>query len=165
MGWRVALDIIPLLWHQMTRTNVAQRLALAVTAATPGMPSLRDRQISPPHDPSHNSDASAGVGGINRGNRPMARTREPDHHASVHAGQPCDEGKGPRKAEGSGHPGRAFPGVGLAARLPEETVIYGKGLKTSDHFVRGALRACPRLTSHNWDLCITLPCRHSSGTR
>ena len=33
--------------HQMTRTNVAQRLALAVTAATPGMPSLRDRQISP----------------------------------------------------------------------------------------------------------------------
>ena len=33
--------------HQMTRTNVAQRLALAVTAATPGMPSLRDRRISP----------------------------------------------------------------------------------------------------------------------
>jgi site-specific recombinase XerD len=33
--------------HQMTRTNVAQRLALAVTAATPGLPSLRDRHISP----------------------------------------------------------------------------------------------------------------------
>jgi len=33
--------------HQMTRTNVAQRLALAVAAATPTMPSLRDRCISP----------------------------------------------------------------------------------------------------------------------
>ena len=33
--------------HAMTRTNVAQRLALAVTAATPAMPSLRDRHISP----------------------------------------------------------------------------------------------------------------------
>ncbi len=31
----------------MTRTNVAQRLALAVAAATPAMPSLRDRHISP----------------------------------------------------------------------------------------------------------------------
>jgi integrase/recombinase XerD len=31
----------------MTRTNVAQRLALAVKAATPAMPSLRDRHISP----------------------------------------------------------------------------------------------------------------------
>jgi site-specific recombinase XerD len=33
--------------HTMTRTNVAQRLALAVTAATPKIPSLRDRHISP----------------------------------------------------------------------------------------------------------------------
>ena len=33
--------------HAMTRTNVAQRLALAVAAATPTMPSLRDRHISP----------------------------------------------------------------------------------------------------------------------
>lgn len=33
--------------HTMTRTNVAQRLALAVAAATPKMPSLRDRHISP----------------------------------------------------------------------------------------------------------------------
>jgi len=33
--------------HPMTRTNVAQRLALAVAAATPAMPSLRDRHISP----------------------------------------------------------------------------------------------------------------------
>jgi integrase/recombinase XerD len=33
--------------HQMTRTNVAQRLALAVSAATPGLPSLGDRRISP----------------------------------------------------------------------------------------------------------------------
>ena len=31
----------------MTRTNVAQRLALAVAAATPAMPGLRDRHISP----------------------------------------------------------------------------------------------------------------------
>jgi integrase/recombinase XerD len=33
--------------HPMSRTNVTQRLALAVAAATPGMPSLRDRRISP----------------------------------------------------------------------------------------------------------------------
>ncbi len=33
--------------HPMTRTNVTQRLALAVTAATPAMPSLKDRRISP----------------------------------------------------------------------------------------------------------------------
>ena len=33
--------------YPMTRTNVAQRLALAVAAATPGLPSLRDRRISP----------------------------------------------------------------------------------------------------------------------
>jgi site-specific recombinase XerD len=33
--------------HPMTRTNVAQRLALAVAAATPAMPSLRERHISP----------------------------------------------------------------------------------------------------------------------
>ena len=33
--------------HAMTRTNAAQRLALAVAAATPAMPSLRDRRISP----------------------------------------------------------------------------------------------------------------------
>jgi len=33
--------------HTMTRNNVAQRLALAVAAATPKMPSLRDRHISP----------------------------------------------------------------------------------------------------------------------
>jgi integrase/recombinase XerD len=33
--------------HPMTRTNVAQRLALAVKAATPAMPNLRDRRISP----------------------------------------------------------------------------------------------------------------------
>lgn len=33
--------------HAMTRTNVAQRLALAVAAAIPAMPSLRDRHISP----------------------------------------------------------------------------------------------------------------------
>ena len=33
--------------HQMTRTNVAQRLALAVSAATPAMPSLGDHRISP----------------------------------------------------------------------------------------------------------------------
>ena len=31
----------------MTRTNVAQRLGLAVAAATPALPSLRDRHISP----------------------------------------------------------------------------------------------------------------------
>ena len=31
----------------MTRTNVAQRLALAVAVATPATPSLRDRHISP----------------------------------------------------------------------------------------------------------------------
>lgn len=31
----------------MTRTNVAQRLALAVAAAAPGVPSLQDRRISP----------------------------------------------------------------------------------------------------------------------
>ncbi len=33
--------------HAMTRTNVAQRLALAVATATSAMPSLRDRHISP----------------------------------------------------------------------------------------------------------------------
>lgn len=33
--------------HQMTRTNAAQRLALAVSAATPAMPSLGDHRISP----------------------------------------------------------------------------------------------------------------------
>ena len=33
--------------HPMTRTNVTQRLALAVATATPGMASLRDRRISP----------------------------------------------------------------------------------------------------------------------
>jgi site-specific recombinase XerD len=33
--------------HSMTRTNVAQRLALAVASATPAMPSLRHRHISP----------------------------------------------------------------------------------------------------------------------
>jgi site-specific recombinase XerD len=33
--------------HQMTRTNVAQRLALAVSTATPAMPSLGDHRISP----------------------------------------------------------------------------------------------------------------------
>jgi len=33
--------------HTMTRTNVTQRLALAVAAATPAMPSLRARHISP----------------------------------------------------------------------------------------------------------------------
>ena len=33
--------------HTMTRNNVAQRLALAVAAATPKVPSLRDRHISP----------------------------------------------------------------------------------------------------------------------
>jgi integrase len=33
--------------HTMTRNNVAQRLALAVVAATPKVPSLRDRHISP----------------------------------------------------------------------------------------------------------------------
>jgi len=33
--------------YQMTRTNAAQRLALAVSAATPGMPSLEGRSISP----------------------------------------------------------------------------------------------------------------------
>jgi site-specific recombinase XerD len=33
--------------HQMTRANVTQRLALAVAAATPAMPSLRDHRISP----------------------------------------------------------------------------------------------------------------------
>jgi integrase/recombinase XerD len=33
--------------HLMTRTNVAQRLALARAAATAAMPSLRDRHISP----------------------------------------------------------------------------------------------------------------------
>jgi integrase/recombinase XerD len=33
--------------HQMTRTNVAQRLAQAVSAATPAMPSLGDHRISP----------------------------------------------------------------------------------------------------------------------
>jgi site-specific recombinase XerD len=33
--------------HPMTRTNVAQRLALAVKAATPTLPSLLDRHISP----------------------------------------------------------------------------------------------------------------------
>jgi integrase/recombinase XerD len=33
--------------HPMTRTNVTQRLALAVKAATPELPSLRDRHISP----------------------------------------------------------------------------------------------------------------------
>lgn len=33
--------------HTMTRTNVAQRLALAVAAATPKVPSLCDRHISP----------------------------------------------------------------------------------------------------------------------
>lgn len=33
--------------HPMTRTNVTQRLALAVAAATPAMPSLRERRISP----------------------------------------------------------------------------------------------------------------------
>ena len=31
----------------MTRTNVAQRLALAVAVATPAMPSLHDSRISP----------------------------------------------------------------------------------------------------------------------
>lgn len=33
--------------HQMTRSNAAQRLALAVAAAKPAMSSLRDRRISP----------------------------------------------------------------------------------------------------------------------
>ena len=33
--------------RSMTRTNVTQRLALAVSAATPTLPSLRDRHISP----------------------------------------------------------------------------------------------------------------------
>lgn len=33
--------------HSMTRANVTQRLALAVAAATPAMPSLRERRISP----------------------------------------------------------------------------------------------------------------------
>lgn len=33
--------------HPMTRTNVTQRLARAVVAATPAMPSLQDRHISP----------------------------------------------------------------------------------------------------------------------
>ena len=33
--------------HPMTRTNVTQRLALAVAAATPAMPSLKGRRVSP----------------------------------------------------------------------------------------------------------------------
>ena len=33
--------------HSMTRANVTQRLALAVAAATPAMPSLQERRISP----------------------------------------------------------------------------------------------------------------------
>jgi integrase len=33
--------------HPMTRSNATQRLALAVAAAIPAMPSLRGRRISP----------------------------------------------------------------------------------------------------------------------
>ena len=57
----------------MTRTNVTQRLALAVAAATTTQPQLARAAHLAAHHPPHDGHASAAVGRADRRHRPVAR--------------------------------------------------------------------------------------------
>lgn len=66
----------------MTRSNVTQRMALAVQAAIKTMPSLgRARDFASPYD--NHGNAFAPVWSGNQRHRTMARSRKPDYNPSI----------------------------------------------------------------------------------
>jgi len=109
--------------HAMTRTNVAQRLALAVAAATPAMPSPHDRRIAP-HTIRHTTamhllQSGEPIEGIALwlGHESPTTTHQ---YASC---QPGDEGEGAGPDAGPRYSQPALPRLELAAGVPEGAVI------------------------------------------
>ena len=89
----------------MSRSNVAQRLHLAVTrAAEPGI--LK----------------TAAVGRAVQRDRRVARAREHEHYPSLHRGQPGHEGEGAGAARAAEHQVGSFPGTGRADAVPADAV-------------------------------------------
>ena len=107
-------------------TNVTQRLALAVAAATPAMPSLRDRHISP-HTIRHTTamhllQSGRTIDGIALwlGHESPTTTHQYTE-ANLAMKEKALAAAGPR------HRQPALPRLGLAAGVPEEPVIMRSG--------------------------------------
>ena len=80
----------------MSRSNVAQRLDLAVSRATVEQPSLLKQARLTAHVATYERHASVAVGRAVQRDRPVARTREHDDNPSLRRGRPRDEGEGAR---------------------------------------------------------------------
>jgi hypothetical protein len=79
---------------------------------------------------------------------------EPNHHASVHGGQPADEGEGPGSDARPRHRQPALPCPGLAARGPEGLVIMRSARAPSATCLRGDPGARLPRSCHNRGLLI-----------
>ncbi len=78
----------------MSRSNVAQRLDLAVTRAAVEQPSLLKKRVSP-HTLRHTTAMHLLQSGVPiQRHRPVARAREHDHDPSLRRGRPRNEGEG-----------------------------------------------------------------------
>ena len=87
----------------MSRSNVAQRLDLAVKRAAAEQPSLLKKRVSP-HTLRHTTAMHLlqSRRAVQR-DRPVARPREHDDDASLRRGRPRDEGEGARPTAGARH--------------------------------------------------------------
>ncbi len=151
----------------MTRSNVTQRLALAVKATTSTTPSLTKRSISP-HTLRHTTAMHLLQSGVDisvialwLGHESPTTT-----HQYVEADLAMKE-KALGRLQDPETPVRRFSGDGLAVGVPQDAVTMGRTWPPSPAPSRGRLGASPAQDVHNWDLCITANFgrTHGSGAR
>jgi hypothetical protein len=138
----------------MTRTNVTQRLALAVAAATPAMPSLRDRHISP-----HTIRHTTAMHLLQSGERidVIALWLGHESPTTTHQYTEADlemKEKALAKLQDPDTASQALQGHGLAAGVPEDAVIMRSARAPSTTCLRGDPGARLPRSSHNRGLLI-----------
>jgi site-specific recombinase XerD len=98
--------------QSMSRSNVAQRPALAVTRAAAEQPSLLTKRVSP--HTTYERHAFAAVRRAVQRHRIVARAREHDDDPPLRRGRPRDEGEGARTTGSAQHQDASIPAAGLA---------------------------------------------------
>jgi integrase/recombinase XerD len=144
----------------MTRSNVTQRLALAVKAATSTMPSLAKRSISP-HTLRHTTAMHLLQSGVDisvialwLGHESPTTTHQYVEADLTMKAKALGSNARPR------HAGTPLQGEGLAVGVPQDAVTMCRTRSPRPASSRVRLGVAPAETVHNWDLCITANSSH-----
>ncbi len=105
----------------MSRSNVVQRIELAVARAATQAPSILNKRVSP-HTVPYDSHAPAAIGGAVQCDRAVARARKYHYYTPLCRGRSGDEGESALALGGARHYDPSIQGARLTHAVPPDTL-------------------------------------------